>query len=431
MSILQAMYTGVTGIAAEGETLGVVGDNISNVNTVGFKGQRAIFQDMLGHSITAGTASALPGAGVRLASIQQLFTQGSLSTTGVATDLAINGDGFFVVKGSVEGINGNFYTRAGQFKIDNAGNLVNPEGLQVQGYAALANGNFAAAISSLRVSTAALPPVATSNITEVANLDSAATTPTAPWDAQNPAATSNFSTTITVYDSLGKAHSVDIYFRKTAANTWDYHALVASSEVTGGVGTYTEIGTGSLAFTTNGALNTVTTTTPIAVNFLGATPAQAIALNFGTSIGAGGTGLDGVTQFASASNVSSQSQNGYSSGDLAGVTVDGSGIVRGLYTNGQKLAVGKLAMAKFRANEGLGRAGHNLWIETRESGNAAMGGAGSGGRGAVSAGTLEQSNVDLAEQFVQLIAHQRAFQANSKTITTADEMLQELVNIKR
>jgi flagellar hook protein FlgE len=154
-------------------------------------------------------------------------------------------------------------------------------------------------------------------------------------------------------------------------------------------------------------------------------------MNFGTPISGGGTGLDGTTQFGGPSNVSAQSQDGYSSGDLAGVTVDGDGTVRGMYTNGQKIAVGQLAIAKFRSNEGLGRAGQSLWIETRDSGVAALGVAGSGGRGAVSVGALEQSNVDLAKQFVDLIAHQRAFQADSKTITTADEMLQELVNIKR
>lgn len=431
MSVLQAMYSGVSGIAAEGETLGVIGDNIANVNTVGFKGQRAIFEDMLGHSITAGTSSGLPGSGVRVAAIQQMFTQGSLSTTGVATDLALNGDGFFVVNGSVEGVTGNFYTRAGQFKIDNSGYLVNAESLKVQGYAANPDGTFAASVSSLKVPTSALPPNVTTKLSVTANIDANATVPTLPWDPQNPAATANFSTSITVYDSLGNGHALDIYFRKTAANGWEYHVLAKSSEITGGLGTYTEVGAGGLTFTTGGALQAVAVTTPTTANFIGATPGQAIALNFGTSIGAGGTGLDGVSQFASPSNVSSQSQDGYASGDLSGVTVDGTGVVKGLYTNGQKLAIGQLAIGRFRANEGLGRCGHNLWIQTRESGEVAMGTAGSGGRGAVSAGTLEQSNVDLAQQFVDLIAHQRAFQANSKTITTADEMLQELVNIKR
>ncbi|HMR79125.1 MAG TPA: flagellar hook protein FlgE, partial [Polyangiaceae bacterium] len=325
-----------------------------------------------------------------------------------------------------------FYTRAGQFVINNDGYLVNSSNLEVQGYAAGPNGTFAASVSSLKVPTAALPPMATTAIEMTANLDSSATTPTLPWDAQDPSNTSNFSSSITVYDSLGNSHSVDVYFRKTGANTYDYHAIANGDELQPPVpGLNVEIGTGSLAFTTNGALNTVTTTTPISVSYAGATAAQAITLDFGTSIAAGGTGLDGTTQFASPSNISAQSQDGYSSGDFAGVAVDGQGIVMGLYTNGEKVAVGQLGVAKFRANEGLGRAGQGLWIETRDSGNAAMGTAASGGRGAVSAGTLESSNVDLAEEFVGLIQHQRSFSANSKTITTADEMLQELINIKR
>ena len=430
--VLRAMYSGVSGLRAEGEALGVVGDNIANVNTVGFKGQRVIFHDVLGHSILAGTASALPGSGVRVGGIQQLFTQGSLANTGVSTDLALNGDGFFVVKGDVSGVSGNFYTRAGQFVINNEGYLTNSSNLQVQGYAANPDGTFAAGVSSLKVPTAALPPNATENMSITANLDSSATTPTAPWDAQDPSNTSNFSSSMTVYDSLGNAHSLDVYFRKTGANTWDYHVLASGDEVTPPApGTNVEVGAGSLTFNTSGALDTVTATTPVSVDFTGATAGQAITLDFGNPISGGGTGLDGTTQFASPSNVSAQSQDGYSSGDFSGVTVDGQGVVMGLYTNGQKVAVGQLAVAKFRSNEGLGRAGQNLWIETRESGTSAMGTAGSGGRGAVAAGALEGSNVDLAEEFVGLIQQQRSFSANSKTITTADEMLQELINIKR
>lgn len=430
--VLRAMYSGVSGLRAEGEALGVVGDNIANVNTVGFKSQRVVFQDVLGHSILAGTSSALPGSGVRVGDIQQMFTQGSLSNTGVSTDLALNGDGFFVVKGSVEGLNGNFYTRAGQFKIDNQGFLTNPSGLQIQGYAANPDGTFQAALTSLKAPTAAIPPHATEAMAVTANLDSSATVPTLAWDAQDPANTANFSTSMTVYDSLGNQHTMEVYFRKTADNAWDYHALVSGDELDPPVaGQNVEVGSGSLAFTTDGALNTLTTGTAIAVNFAGATPGQAITLDFGTPIAGGGTGLDGTTQFASPSNVSAQSQDGYASGDFSGVAVDGQGVVTGLYTNGQQLAIGQLAIAKFRSNDGLGRAGQNLWIETRDSGSAAMGTAGSGGRGALSAGALESSNVDLAEEFVGLIQHQRSFSANSKTITTADEMLQELINIKR
>jgi len=430
--VLRAMYSGVSGLRAEGEALGVVGDNIANVNTVGFKTQRAIFQDVLGHSILAGTSSALPGSGVRVGDVQTMFTQGTLSNTGVATDLALNGDGFFVVNGTVDGITSNFYTRAGQFVIDRDGYLTNSGGLQVQGYAANQDGTFDASISSIRAPTAALPARATEAITITANIDAAATVPTAAWDAQDPANTANFSTTLTVYDSLGNSHTLDVYFRKTADNAWDYHALVAGSELNPPTTTNVEVGTGSLAFTSNGALNTVTTTTAISVNFGGgATAAQAITLDFGTPISAGGTGLDGTTQFASPSSVSSQSQDGYASGDFAGVAVDGQGVVTGLYTNGQKIAMAQLAIAKFRSNDGLGRAGQNLWIETRDSGTAAFGTAASGGRGAVSAGALEGSNVDLAGELTEMIESQRSYTANSKVFQTGSDIMDVLVNLKR
>jgi flagellar hook protein FlgE len=444
MSILHAMYSGVSGIQAEGEALGVVGDNISNTNTVGFKAQRAIFQDVLGHSISAGTSTALPGSGVRMSGVQQMFTQGSLSNTGVATDLALSGDGFFVMKGSLSGVTGNFYTRNGQWTIDKDGFMGNTDGLKAQGYAALPNGTFSAAVSSIQVPTAAIMPNATKVLTVTANLDSSAVTPTLAWDAQNPSATSNFSTSISVFDSLGNAHTVDVYFRKTAAGAWDWHALAKSSEVTTPAPTVpatdvnTQIGNGAMTFTTSGALQALVPNPPttVATTFVGAA-VQTITADFGSAItpavvgGVPGSGLDGITQFAGASNVSSQQQDGYASGSLSGIGVDGTGVVRGMYTNGQQLAIGQLAIAKFQANESLGRAGNNMWIESRESGNAALGTAGSGGRGAVSAGALESSNVDIAQQFVDLIAHQRAFEANSKTITTADEMLQTLQNIKR
>jgi len=438
--VLRAMYSGVSGLRAEGEALGVVGDNIANTNTVGFKSQRAIFQDVLGHSILAGTSASLPGSGVRIGKIQQMFNQGTLSNTGVATDLALNGDGFFVVNGTVDGISSNFYTRAGQFVLDKDGFLTNAGGLKVQGYEANADGTFQAAPSSVKAPTSSLPAHATEAITVTANLDASDAIPTSgtppvalAFDAQDPTNTSNFSTSITVYDSLGTSHSVDVYFAKTGDNTWDYHALADGDELNPPVaGQNVEVGLGTLAFTTDGALNTLTTTTAISLNFGGgATQAQPVTLDFGTPISGGGTGLDGTTQFASPASISAQSQDGYASGDFSGVSVDGQGVVMGLYTNGQKLAISQLAIAKFRSNDGLGRAGQNLWIETRDSGTAALGTAASGGRAAVSSGALEGSNVDLAEEFVGLITHQRSFSANSKTITTADEMLQELINIKR
>jgi flagellar hook protein FlgE len=430
------MFTGVSGLRAEGEALGVVGDNIANVNTVGYKRQRVIFQDVLGHSILAGTASALPGAGVRVGDVQQMFTQGSLSNTGVSTDVALNGEGFFVVRGNVDGINGNFYTRAGQMTVNKDGFLVNPEGLQVQGYAANPDLTLQAAVTSLKVPTASLQPHATENLSITANLDSSATPPTVPFTDVDPTATANSPpASMTVYDSLGNARTLDIYFVKTAnPNEWEYHVLAHNEDMatpTGAAGTFQEVGNGLLQFTDTGALDTATTP-QLSLNFEGGvTQGQPIDISFGADIASGASGLEGTTQFASATAVSANSQDGYASGEFSGIAIDGMGLVEGLYTNGQKLAIGQLAVAKFRSQDGLGRAGAGLWIETRDSGSAALGGAGTGGRASVNAGTLEESNVDLAEEFVGLIQHQRSFSANSKTITTADEMLQELINIKR
>ncbi len=427
MSILNAMYSGVSGLNAEGEALGVAGDNIANSNTVGFKQSRAIFEDVLGNAAMHG-----PGGGVRMARTQQVFAQGSLQNTGQATDLALTGDGFFVVKGVVDGASGNFYTRAGQLTLQKDGKLVNPQGLVVQGYAAQTNGGFAAGLSDVQLPTSALAPKATGNLKITANLDATAKVPTVPFDPTNPAATSNFSTSTKVFDSLGNAHTVDVYFTKTADGAWDYHALAAGAEVQGGTaGQGMEIATGSFTFDTNGALQSVLPSGGGTVSFNGATPNQALTFDFGSSVAAGGTGTTGITQYGSPSSVSSQSQDGYAAGDLSGVKVDSDGTVSGVYTNGQKVAVAQLAVAKFTATDGLARSGHNLWAQTRESGEPALGPAGSGGRGAIAEGALEQSNVDIASQFVDLISHQRAFQASSKTITTADEMLQQLMSLKQ
>ena len=428
MSILNAMYAGVSGLDAEGEALGVIGNNVANSNTVGFKQSRAIFENVMGSAI--GDPNAI-GAGVRMDRAQQIFAQGSMLNTGQPTDLAISGDGFFVVQGNMNGMNGDFYTRAGQTSLDKNGTLVNPDGLALQGYKMLPNGQLDSQTGPLTLQTAALSPKPTSTMNVTANLSANATPPAqSPWDPQNPAATSNFSTTLNVYDSLGNSHQVNVYFQNTGTNQWTYHEIASGSDVQGGTaGQNVEFGSGTMTFNSNGALQSVTPTGG-SLTFNGA-QAQTLNLNLGTPIAAGGTGLDGATQFGSPSVVSSQGQDGYASGDLSGVKIGQDGSVSGVYTNGQTVEVGQLAIAKFASNDGLAQAGNNLWAATAQSGDPALGAAGGGGRGAIVTGSLEQSNVDIAAQFVDLIAHQRAFQASSKTITTADQMLQDLMQIKQ
>jgi flagellar hook protein FlgE len=429
------MYAGVSGLDAESNALGVIGNNISNSNTVGFKESRANFEDVMASAVGSQNT---PGAGVVVGNLQQDFSQGSMETTGNPTDLAISGNGFFVVNGSVGGVSGNFYTRAGQTSLNSNGTLVNPNGLAVQGYAMLPNGQVSSQLGNITVQTAALQPQATQTMSLTANLDANAGAPaTTPWNPQDPSATSNFSTTMSVYDSLGNSHQVSVYFVNDGNNTWDYHVVANGSEVTSPTSTAntnTEIGTGTLSFTPGGALNAVTTTTPIAVTFNGAS-AQTINVNFGSPIvptapsTTVGTGLNGVTQFGETSQVSAQSQDGYGSGDLTGVQIGSDGTVSGVYSNGQTIAVAQLAIAKFGSQQGLSPSGNSLWAATQQSGPAVLGAAGSGGRGSIVSGSLEQSNVDIATQFVNLIAQQRGFEASSKTITTADQMLQDLMQV--
>ncbi|MBN2342366.1 MAG: flagellar hook protein FlgE [Deltaproteobacteria bacterium] len=430
MSIIKTLYTGVSGLQSHGKALGVVGDNIANVNTTGYKAENAVFSDVLGHSLLS---TDIPGSGSKVTAITRTFSQGTFVSTDSPTDLAINGNGFFIVNGNLGGWNANFYSRAGQFALDNSGALVNPEGMVLQGYLANGAGEISNQLTDLRIANTILPPEETTEIVISANLDAGATPPTLAWDPTDPGVTSNFSTAITVYDSLGESHRADIYFVKSAtANQWDWHALVDGGELTGGTaGVNQELAAGTLDFTTDGYLDTETTTIAPDFDFSGATQNQVITFDFGESLTEGGSGLDGVTQYAASSIIRSQEQDGYGTGELNGVGVQENGGVMAIYSNGEQRLVGQVALATFEAEGELARAGNNMWAETQGSGAARVGGAAEGSAGSITANALEQSNVDLASEFVDLIAYQRGFQANSRTVTTADQLYQEIVNLKR
>jgi len=421
------MDNGVSGLRTEQSALGVSADNIANVNTTGFKRQRSLFEDILMRD--AGGSGQ--GAGVEQSAVQQAFTQGSLEQTGIATDLGLTGGGFFALSGSVNGVTSTFFTRAGSFRMDPSGNLVNPTGLKVLGYAAQPDGTLSASVTPLVLPTSGVPAKLTDSIQISANLSATAQPPGTAFDVAQPSQTANVSTSLQIFDSLGSSHAVNVYFRNTAPGQWDYHVLANGDETSPAVpGANVEVGSGTLSFNTEGALNATAATQAISVSFGVASP-QTIAVNFGSNIVGGGTGLDGVTQFASPSNVSSESQNGYAAGAMSGVQIDSDGMVRGLYTNGLKIPVGQLAIAKFRSDVNLARAGDGLWLATSESGQAALGTAASGGRGAVSSGTLESSNVDLATEFTDIITHQRSFSADSKVIAAADDMLTVLMQLHK
>jgi flagellar hook protein FlgE len=431
MSILRSLQIGVSGLRSNSDALTVTGDNIANVNTVGFKRSRGVFEDVLGRSVANLDVTQGAGAGSKLAHVEQMWNQGALVTTDSPTDLAISGEGFFVVEGNLQGAQGRYYTRAGQFHVDNAGHLVTPDGMRLQGYTASPNGTMGSTIGDLLVTPGTVPASATTAVTMAANLDSNSAILPA-FDPTSPKTTSNFSNNVTAYDSLGNAHEITMYYHKNAANSWDWHAMVDGGELTGGVaGTPTEVANGALTFTTDGALDTETTNAS-SWDFVNATPAQQIAFDFGNSITTdAGTGLGGTTQFSSPSTTVGLTQNGYAAGSVAGISIGSDGVITGVFSNGQQRALGQVVTADFTNVNGLDRTGQGMWIATQASGEALIGAADTGGRGPVVAGTLEQANVDLGTEFVNLIAYQRGFQANAKVIQTSDDMYGELVNIKR
>lgn len=426
MSLMSSMYAGASGLNANSEDLTVIGDNLANASTIGFKASRAAFADALAQSMLNGNQV---GMGTRVQAVQRLLAQGSLANTGIATDLALNGPGFFIVKGSNAGADGTFYTRAGQFTVDNLGYLVNLDGMKVQGYPADATGEIQPGVGDLLVGNAASSPSATANITLKGNLKSDAAILTNPFDPADKDSY-NFTMDTTIYDSLGKAHVASIYYRKTAAGAWEFHTMTDGAGIQGGTaGTPSEIASGTLTFGTDGSLTDATQTS----NFtpVDATSPQALTFNFGTTTTAGGTGRDGITQFAQDSSTSFVNQDGYASGELSSVSIDSEGRVVGAFSNGQTRALGQVALADFSAADKLTRMGGNLYGQTLDSGDPAVGTAGTGGRGGIIAGALEQSNVDMANEFVRMISAQRSFQANSKTISTADQLLAELMSLKR
>jgi len=425
MSLLSSLYIGTSGMTADGGAISIVGDNIANTNTIGYKRNRADFADVLGGSL----GGHRMGAGVRLGGADTRFDQGSIQETGGSLDMAIRGNGFFSVKGNHDGRDATFYSRDGRFHLDDQGFVSNPGGLRLQGYLIDPAGTQATSVSDLQLAGTTSPPAATTSAKLSLNLDAGATVGPA-WDPTNPAGTSNYSTSMTVYDSLGAAHKVDVYARAQGNGAWEWHAMADGGDLAGGTkGTPTEIGTGTLTFNASGALQAQTGATT--ASFVGAQPGQAITMNFGDDIASGGTGMVGSTGFAGPSAVTSTDIDGHASGQLVDVSVTSDGTVEGTFDNGEKRSLARVALTLFANDEGLDRAGDGLFQQTSTSGQPLTDAAGTGGRGAISGGALEASNVDLGNELVTMIAYQRAYQGNAKTVTTADEMLQEVANLKR
>jgi len=420
--MLTSLYTGISGMNTNLNALTVVGNNIANVNTYGFKGSRMYFSDLFSQSMFGGSGG---GLGVTVEATPS-FTQGAFETTNNALDLAIEGNGFFVLH-SEEGAP--FYTRAGAFKIDKDGYIVDSNGFYLQGYPADSFGNILTTMGSLRIEASSFAPQATTGASMMANLDASAEV-LDPFDVDAADETSNFSTTVTVYDSLGNEHPVELYFRKSGENAWEWYAVINAEDAASG--TREIAGQGTLAFDSDGRLQTVTGNT-VTFDFAGgATLGQSITFDFGTSLDDGGTGVDGIVQYGGiSSSVYNLTQDGYPPGSLQAATIDDKGILVASFTNGKQRALGQVALANFPSLAGLKAAGNMYYTESPDSGAVVIGKAGTQGFGSVRSSTLELSNVDLASEFVRMITAQRGFQASSKVITTTDEVLLDLVNLKR
>jgi len=425
--MLTSLFTAVSGMDANGESLSVIGDNIANENTIGFKSSVVTFGDVLSQSMSGGSGTSQIGRGVEMTSVSPVFTQGSFQTSSNGLDLAIDGNGFFMVNDP--GTNARSYTRAGQFSLDKNGNVVNPDGLTLQGYLADATGNITGTIGDLTVAAVQNPAVATTTANVTANVDSsdaAAAAWTFVGGTTTPPSSSqyNSTTTVTVYDSQGGAHPVNVFFAKTANNAWTAHYVYTDS-----TGVYREAATTqNLTFNTSGAL-AADNDAPTTFVWGGGVANGAITFDYGTSIAEGGTGLDGTTQYNSPFSILNLTQNGYAAGALKNIQVGQDGTITGVFTNGQTRAVGQVALANFIAPTQLTKLGRNLYAESFQSGQPVIGAPNTSGLGKIDSNSLELSNVDLASEFVKMIAAQRGFEANSKVITTSDALLQTLTNL--
>ncbi|QDK46842.1 flagellar hook protein FlgE [Bdellovibrio sp. ZAP7] len=427
MGILSSLYTGVSGMTAQGEALGVIGDNIANANTVGFKASRAEFQDIISKSLKGVLGGNQIGRGVKIGAVNPILTQGNVDATEKVTDLAISGDGYFKVKGS----DGESYTRDGSFHFDREGYLVTNDNQKVQGFGTDEKGNILNKMTDIKFPRALVPAKATKEVKLDLNLDSRME-PTKKFDVKDPYSTSHYSTGVEMYDSQGNKHLLSMFFNKVADRQWEYKGLVDGKEVTGGEeGKLSEVVAGKLEFTVDGKLDSQTMTSS-SFNFKGgALQGQEIKMNFGDAIKDGGKGLDGTKQYGKNSDLISWHQDGAAAGTINSLSFNDDGILTAVYSNGQAQDLAQIALAKFENPEALFKVGNNRLKESRDSGTASVGGPGAAGRGKLFAKSLERSTVDLATEFVNMIQNQRGFQANAKTITTTDELLNEVIQLKR
>lgn len=463
--MMRSLYSGVSGMQNHQTRLDVIGNNVSNVNTTGFKRGRVNFQDMISQQLTGaakpteevgGVNPKEVGLGMTVASIDTIFTQGNLQSTGVSTDIAIQGNGFFVLKNGQE----TFYTRAGTFGVDSEGTLVNPaNGLRVQGWMAQeVNGemviNTAGSTEDLIIPIGQKDAAkATTNVDFACNLNKN-TLMLEENASDSDILKATWGTETKVYDSFGNEHMLSVSFTRVPGTNNQWQATV-NVDAENAAETMTRVGLGTtdgventfvVTFDNFGRLQSVTDSAGnvtndngqvsimASFNVPGGNPdvdgnplRQTMNINLGTI----GSIENTITQFAESSSTKAFYQDGYTMGYLDNFKIDASGIITGVYSNGTTRAIGQIAMASFTNQNGLEKAGDNTYVASNNSGLANIGTSGVAGKGSLLAGALEMSNVDLTEQMTDMIVTQRGFQANSKTIQTADTLLDTVLSLKR
>jgi len=415
MSLIGSLFTGVAGLRTNSSAMNIIGDNISNVNTVGFKGSKAVFGDLFSTLLANGSGTAQVGRGSQLLGSLQSFSQGSFETSSSSLDLALDGSGFFIVNDGL----GNFYTRAGQFRINDDGLVQTISGEILQGFR-ITNGVTASALEDVDLVGVQSSPASTTAFTLGANLNGAASGGV------------TFNSPISMFNSVGTQVIMNIQFTKvsTASNNWTYAVTVPPTD-----GSVTAGASGTLSFGTSGQLVSVNgggiSDPTISLSFAGSSPpAAAQTLSWRLTDPSGITNGK-MTAFAAPSNNNSVVQDGFSTGILVGLTAGFDGTISGLFNNGQSEDLFRLGLADFLAPVGLIRKGQNLFAESGQSGQPVISFPETGGFGSVLGGSLELSNVDLANEFVTLIQTQQAFQAAARVITTTDDLLTETVNLTR
>lgn len=414
--------TALSALSADSTAIDVVGNNLANLNTPGFKTSQVCFRDLVTESLGAGLGETQVGFGTGRPLTVREFSQGAIQTSSGLLDAAIQGDGFFVVQ---DGAGSNLYTRAGNFQTDTSGNLLTDTGFKVQGWTTIDPttgqvdtngqiGNIVVPVGSLK------PPVATTSFTADLNLNSNAAADT----------TSAFNTPITVYDSLGTSHVLTLSFVKTAPNSWNYQVNIPGAEVSGGTaGTAYPISgaSGTLTFDSTGKLTSPAAGTPMTFSIPGLSDGASDMNLTWDPYTASGTGR--ITQFGQASSPSASTQNGSAAAQLAHVGLADKGQILAEYTDGTQVVVGQVALASIRNPGSLIAAGNNAFRPSALTANPSIGVPGTGGRGSIQGGATEASTVDIASEFTNLIVYQRAYEANAHVVTTADTLSQDTINL--